>query len=147
MENKQTFTKESPAAIRSAATTVGIKPTENNVILKIVGKSNTSGILVSDKTEAKDIWKPEFIEVAGYGEMTYGFEIGDRVIMNSNGRAGQPIYVKDNKYSLYDFMKRAKGLVGANGQGVSKQDIIVEYTIVSMFDIIAVDYNKYESDN
>lgn len=138
---------KNPRAIREAKSTIDIKPTGENVIIKIVGEFMASNVLLSEETKTKDLFRPHYVEVVAYGDETYGFEIGDKVILDANSRPSQPIFVKGNTKSIASVAKEAKALVGANGQIASGNKEVIEYALVSMYDIRAIDNTDYSNAN
>lgn len=143
MENRT----KNPNAVREAKSKISITPIGDKVIVKMVAKPVTSNILIPDKVQSKDLIKPLFTEIVGYGELTHTIEIGDRIIIDSDARPAQPIFVKGNKNSYIEFMKKRNNLINSKGEGITNNDLIVEYSMISMYDIKAIDFTNYNDSN
>ena len=122
---------------REPKTTVEFTPTLNSVLLKLTYKLTITGITSKVLPDNLKI----SLTVAGYGENTYGFNIGDVVYMNNDFRKIEPflIMLPGNKYSKSEANKMLDGLTKEqimeyNKEG--KQFIIYDYIVVPSYGIL-----------
>ena len=122
---------------REPQTSVEFTPTKDSVLIKISYKLGMTSI-TSDKVPAKI---SKSLTVAGYGENTYGFQIGDVVFMNNDFRNVAPflILLPGNENSMAERNRMIAGLTKEQIMTITrdgKQFIMEDYIVVPAYGIL-----------
>lgn len=117
-------------AVREPQSEVEIVPMGNKFIIKAEFK--VSPLMLMDEKKLNEC-TPNSLKIAGYGELTSGYELGDKVIVNGS-RAIMRLDIKNNDKSIYSYLQKAKNKTLIQGTGI-KYDI-VEYYLYDGIDIL-----------
>ncbi len=122
---------------REPKTTVEFTPTLNSVLIKISYMLGMTAI-TSDKVPAKI---SKSLTVAGYGENTYGFNIGDVVYMNNDFKNVAPflILLPGNQNSMAERNRMIAGLTKDQIMNLTKegkQFLMEDYIVVPSYGIL-----------